>query len=65
MKFSPVQLWDAWQQQEFEGGLGEWTEPIYARYNKQSEILKNFAYGLLGLAGLGVITLLASFAMKR
>ncbi len=64
---SPVVLWDIWHDpsRNFEEGLGEWAEPTYARYNKQSAILKNFAYGLLGLAGLGALTLLSSFAIKQ
>ena len=63
--WSPAQLWHAWHQQELEDGLGEWAEPVYMGYNKQSEILKTFAFGLLGLAGVGLLTLLSSFAMKR
>ena len=64
-EWSPAQLWHVWHQQGLEDGLGEWAEPKYMGYNKQSEILKMFAFGLLGLAGVGVLTLLSSFAMKR
>lgn len=63
-QFSPAQLWDLWKRQDLEGGLGEWFEPEYMGDNIQSNILKNFSYGLLGLAGLGVLILLSSFAMK-
>jgi hypothetical protein len=62
---SPAQLWDLWHQDSFEEGLGEWVEPRFAGLNKQSAILKNFAYGLLGIAALGVVTLLSSFAAKN
>jgi hypothetical protein len=64
-QLTPVQLWDLWHQQEYDDGLGEWTELKYVGYNKQSEYLRYIAYGLLGIAGLGVVTLLSSFAMKR
>ena len=64
-QFSPGELWHVWHQQDLEDGLGEWAEPKYMGYNIQSNHLKNFSYGLLGLASLGVLTLLSSFAMKR
>ncbi len=64
-QMSPAQLWDLWHQDSFEEGLGEWVEPRFAGLNKQSAILKNFAYGLLGIAALGVVTLLSSFAAKN
>lgn len=64
-KWSPAQLWHFWHEQKLEDGLGEWAELEYVGDNKQSEILKMFAFGLLGLAGVGVLTLLSSFAMKR
>ena len=64
-QFSPAQLWQVWHQQDLEDGLGEWVEPTYMGYNIQSNHLKTLSYGLLGLAGLGVLMLLSSFAMKR
>ena len=64
-KCSPAQLWNIWHQQDIEDGLGEWAEPRYMGLNIQSNYLKLLAYGLLGLAGFGVVTLLSSFAMKR
>lgn len=68
-QFSPAELWYNWHhptvQQQLEDGLGEWFEPEYMGKNIQSNHLKNFSYGLLGLAGLGVLMLLSSFAMKR
>lgn len=65
-KCSPAELWQIWHQQtDLEDGLGEWAEPKYMGQNIQSNHLKNFAYGLLGLAGIGVLMLLSSFAMKE
>jgi len=42
-------------------GLPEWIEAPHVGSNKQAAILKNFAYGLFGLASLGLLTLLGSF----
>ena len=64
-QFSPAQLWQVWHQQDLEDGLGEWAEPRYMGLNIQSDHLKLLSYGLLGLAAMGVVTLLSSFAMKR
>ena len=64
-KCSPGELWQIWHQQTDLDGLGEWAEPKYMGQNIQSNHLKNFSYGLLGLAGIGVLMLLSSFAMKE
>ena len=60
----PSQIVGLYQQMKIKEGLGEWYEPNYVRYNKQSAILKPLAYGFYGLAGLGLLGLLSSFAMK-
>ncbi len=41
----------------------EYREPTYRGSNKQSEILSTVSYGLAGLAGVGVLSLLASLVM--
>lgn len=46
-------------------GLPEWVEQPHVGSNKQAAILKNFAYGLFGLASLGLLTLLGSFLMPK
>lgn len=45
-------------------GLPEWVEQPHIGSNKQAAILKNFAYGLFGLASVGVLTLLSSFLVR-
>ncbi len=57
-----VALYEAMQ---IEKGLGEWYEPNFIRYNTQGEILRKASYGLIGLAGLGMLVLIGSFFTKR
>ena len=59
------QLVELYEQMNIEKGLGEWYEPNFVRYNTQGGYLKTFAYGLLGLSGLGVLALLGSFLIRR
>lgn len=59
----PGHLWDAWEGMTKEG-LPDWQETRENRYNKQSGHLKNIAYGLYGVSGLGLISILASFFFR-
>lgn len=44
--------------------IGQYYQPTALKSKKQSEILKTIAYGLLGLAAVGTITLVSSFFVK-
>ena len=46
-------------------GLPEWVEQPHIGSNKQAAILKNFAFGLLGLSAIGLLTLVSSFLVPR
>jgi len=46
-------------------GLPEWVEQPHVGENKQAAILKNVAYGLFGLASLGLLALIGSFGMRK
>ena len=58
--FESWELWDTWHNDVLTMNLGEWREHPFIRYNKQSAILKNFSYGLFGLAGIGLLMMLGS-----
>ena len=60
----PAEMWDWWTQVSAID-LGEWQEHSRVGSNIQSGILANIAYGLFGLAGLGIISMLCSFAVKK
>lgn len=60
---TPGHLWDAWDGMT-EDGLPDWQETFENRYNKQSGHLRNIAYGLFGLAGLGLLAMLGSFFFR-
>lgn len=44
--------------------IGEYFQPATIKNNKQGEILKTIAYGLLGLAAAGVVMIASSFVVK-
>lgn len=44
--------------------IGEYYQPVAIKSRKQGEILKAFAYGLLGLAAVGAIALVSSFFVE-
>jgi len=46
-------------------GLPEWVEQPHVGENKQAAILKNIAYGLSGLASLGLLAVFGSFVMRK
>jgi hypothetical protein len=45
-------------------GLGDWQEQPYVGDTRQGTILKNFSYGLMGLAGVGVLLVIGSFTLS-
>ena len=47
-----------------EDTIGEYFQPSQVKGNKQGEILKYVAYGLLGLAAAGLLMLIGSFLVK-
>ena len=61
---SPGHLWESWDQMATEG-LPDWQESRDVRYNKQAGHLKSIAYGLLGLSGLGLLSLIGSFLVPE
>ena len=64
-KLTAFELVGLYESMNVEAGLGDWYEPNFIRYNTQGAILLNFAYGLLGLAGLGVVMAISCFFLKR
>ena len=47
-----------------EDSIGEYFQPGSVKSNKQGEILKYVAYGLLGLAAAGLLMLIGSFMIR-
>ena len=65
-ELTPSQLVEHYQRIDPERGLGEWRELPVSRYNRQGAILKNFSYGLFGIAGIGLVIFLVSlFSGKK
>lgn len=64
-ELTPAKLMTAWLEMEENMELPEWAETPVMRYRTQGNILKKFAYGLWGLAGVGVVTWLASWVLKK
>jgi len=62
---TPASLIEYYQLMNVPGGLGEWQEQPHVGGNKQAAILMNVAYGLFGLACLGLLMLVGSFVMPR
>ncbi len=58
---TPVELWDTWYNLLDGETLPDWQQADWNRYNSQGKILKNLAYGLIGVAGFGVLMLFSSF----
>ncbi|MEM7456052.1 MAG: hypothetical protein AAF456_17015 [Planctomycetota bacterium] len=58
------ELWDTWDAAVREG-LGEYQETDYVRNNAQGAILKNVAYSVFGLAGLGLLLIGGSFMFRK
>ena len=62
---SPSQLVEFYQDMDVESGLGEWYEPNYVRYGKQVQYLRWGVPVMYGLAGLGFLTMIGSFVLKK
>ena len=60
---TPGVVWTAWRSMSG-SKLPDWKESTETRYNKQASILKNIAYGLGGLSGLGLLMMIGSFLIK-
>ena len=58
------ELWDTWDAAVREG-LGEYQETDFVRNNAQGAILTKVAYGIFGLAGLGVLLIGGSFLFRK
>ncbi len=61
----PTSVLGTYVQMEVGKGLPEWQELPHIGENKQAAILKKFAYGLFGLSGLGLLTLIGSFLIPK
>ena len=64
-QLSPAQVVAVYESMNLEQGLGDWQEHPQKGSNKQGKYLLQFSYFLLGLAGLGGLTLLSSFFIKQ
>ncbi len=65
-QLSPGELWDYWH--EMVGtteALPEWQETVTQGQTRQGEYLLMFAYALFGISAVGLVSMLASFAIKR
>ena len=58
---SPGEMWDLWYSSIDDYELPEWKEAHWNKNYAQGTILRNFAYGILGIAGIGLLTALCSF----
>ncbi len=63
--YESYKLWDTWQTEVKNMDLGEWREHPLIRYNKQSTILKNFAYGFFAAAGAGLLMVVGSMMVSK
>ncbi len=61
---SASELLSDWTAMGVDAGLGEWEEQPIALYRTHGLNLQKFAYGLLGLAGIGGLMSIVSFFMK-
>ena len=64
-ELSPAQVVRLYETMNIGEGLGEWHEPPHVGATRQGKILQKFSYGLLGLSGLGLLTLFSSFLVRR
>jgi hypothetical protein len=63
-EMSPEELLVQWKQMNYEAGLGEWQEQVFARYSTQGQNLQYVSYGLLGLSLVGVAMIIGSFLIR-
>ncbi|MDC3223689.1 zinc ribbon domain-containing protein [Mariniblastus sp.] len=66
-QLKPSQVVTYYNELRIDNGLGDWYEPNYVRYNKQSAILTNTSYVLMSLGGIFLACSLscALIALKR
>lgn len=62
---SPAQVVQYFESLKVEEGLGEWREQTIIGENRQGMILRNIAFGIMGLGGAGLLSMLASLGIKR
>lgn len=62
---SPAQVVDEYENSNVDQGLGDWQELPATSSTKQGRILQGFSYGLMALAGVGLLVLLGSFFVRR
>jgi len=60
-----AQVWDEWDDLNSAGPLDEWKESIQQGQNKQAAYLKNIAFGFIGIALLGLVSIAFSFMVKQ
>jgi len=66
LKEAPLaQVWDIWHDNIDDIDLPEWKEATWNTNLAQGTILKNFSYGILGLAGIGLLLTLSSFLISN
>ncbi len=64
-KMTPSEVVDHYIELNVDAGLGEWFEPNYVRYGKQTRYIRMLIPIFYGLAGLGLLALIGSFLMKK
>lgn len=63
-KFSPAEVLRQYTSINADEGLGDWQETTVMRYNNQGYIIKNFSYGIMGLAVVGLLMMIWGFFSK-
>ena len=56
-----AELWDLWYGSIEPAELPEWKEATWNKNYAQGTILRNFAYGILGVSGIGLLVAISSF----
>ena len=59
------QLWDQWYTNIKPLELPEWKEADWNKNYAQGTILRNFAYGILGVSGIGLLVAISSFFLSN
>lgn len=63
-EMSDAEIYQVASSYDSEDTIGEYFQPGTVKSNKQGEILEYVAYGLLGLAAVGLLMLVGSFLVK-
>lgn len=63
-QMTPAELLFTWNSLDVDSGLGPWQEQALSHYRIQGQILHKIAYGLWGLATLGILLLASSFFIR-